>query len=154
MPLYQCIAPSEFIGITNRREIAREFTRIHTEITAAPASFVNVVFVDTEIDRTFTAGESVRRTVITGFIRAGRDEQIRGRLLRGLSQTWSQITGQEIDELLIGLIDVDPTSAMEAGLILPAPGKEAEWAAENAEVIAALKKKDTARITAAGGAGR
>ncbi|MFJ2668175.1 tautomerase family protein [Nocardia fluminea] len=144
MPVYQCVAPTEFTSAENRHEIAREFTRVHTRITSAPAAFVNVIFIDVEPDHTFTAGESVRRTVITGFIRAGRDAETRGQLLRGISQTWSRITGQEINELLLGLVEVDPTSAMEAGLILPAPGKEAEWAVENADAIAELKKKDSA----------
>jgi hypothetical protein len=29
--------------------------------------------------------------------------------------------------LIIGLNEIDPTSIMEAGLIMPAPGEEAAW---------------------------
>ena len=142
MPVYQCLAPADLIEPPARKRIAEEFTRIHTAVTGAPAAFVNVVFIDTSEDRTFTAGEPVRRTIITGFIRAGRDEPTRARLLHQLSEAWSQVTGQKIPELVLGLIDVDPTSAMEAGLILPAPGREAEWTERHASTLNSLRQDE------------
>ena len=85
-----------------------------------------------------TAGKPNRCSVIGGSIRAGRDRETRARLLTDLSQAWVSITGQDARSILIALNDVDPTSIMEAGLIMPAPGEEAEWLERNQEVLGEL----------------
>jgi phenylpyruvate tautomerase PptA (4-oxalocrotonate tautomerase family) len=45
MPIYQC-ATSKALSPELKAAIAKEFTRIHVEFTAAPEPFVNVVFSD------------------------------------------------------------------------------------------------------------
>lgn len=60
------------------------------------------------------------------------------RLLTELSRAWVSITGQEARTALIGLNEVDPTSVMEAGLIMPAPGEEADWLPRNRDVLGEL----------------
>ena len=86
----------------------------------------------------FTAGKPHTSSVINGTIRAGRDRETRARLLTELSQAWVSITGQDAREVLIGLNEVDPTSVMEAGLIMPAPGKEADWLEPNHDALGEL----------------
>jgi hypothetical protein len=40
--------------------------------------------------------------------------------------------------LIVGLTEVDASSVMEAGLIFPQPGQEAEWLEQNRDKLAAL----------------
>jgi phenylpyruvate tautomerase PptA (4-oxalocrotonate tautomerase family) len=138
MPVYQCIAQEGSLTDESRAEIAGEITRLHSEATGAPRSFVNVLFVDVPRGRMFTAGEPSATSIIAGTIRAGRTLEVRQQLLADLSEMWIRVTGQPERELIVGLTELDASSAMEAGLIFPQPGQEAEWFEQNRDKLAAL----------------
>jgi len=138
VPIYQCVTRPEFLTDGKRAEIAKEITRIHCEITGAPAVFVNVLFLDAPEGRLFTAGQPSSHSVIGGDIRHGRDVETRQELLRALSAMWTAITGQSEAELILGLREVPSENAMEAGLIFPAPGQEEAWFNANHERLAEL----------------
>ncbi|BBX72762.1 tautomerase family protein [Mycobacterium shinjukuense] len=138
MPLYQCLVPAGSLSVETRATLAEAITEIHCTVTGAPRGFVNVVFVEYDPSTYFTAGKPNSCSVISGNIRAGRDRQTRARLLTELSRSWVAITGQDPRSLLIGLNELDPTSVMEAGLIMPAPGEEADWLEKNQHVLGEL----------------
>lgn len=138
MPFYQCLVPAGSLSADTRANLAEAITDIHSTVTGAPRGFVHVVFVEYDPTTYFTAGKPNNCSAINGTIRAGRDRETRARLLTELSQAWVSITGQEARALLIGLAEVDPTSVMEAGLILPAAGEEADWLARNQQTLGAL----------------
>jgi hypothetical protein len=48
-------------------------------------------------------------------------------MMREFKDMWVRITGQSEVDLLVGLVEVDPTMALEAGLFMPEPGHEAQW---------------------------
>lgn len=121
-----------------RAEIAEEITRIHTEATGAPRSFVNVVFQELPAGRIFTAGAPAPTSVIGGTIRAGRDSEVKRGMLTELSAMWERITGRSQRELLVGLTDIEADQAMEAGLLFPQPGEEAQWFEDNRERLEEL----------------
>lgn len=127
MPLYQCLVPAGSLDADHRADLAEAITTIHTSVTGAPRGFVNVVFTEYEPSVFFTAGRPHTVSVISGTIRAGRDRATRAELLTRLSEAWTAITGQDARSLLVGLNEIDPTSVMESGLIMPAPGEEAAW---------------------------
>src|SRR5258707_2534331 len=131
MPFYQCIVPAGSLNADTRATLAEGISEFHPAVTGALRGFVNVLFVEYQPGTYFTAGKPSTCSAINGSIRAGRDRETRARLLTELSQAWVSITGQDARSLLIGLNDVDPTSIMEAGLIMPAPGEEAEWLERN-----------------------
>jgi phenylpyruvate tautomerase PptA (4-oxalocrotonate tautomerase family) len=138
MPFYQCLVPAGSLSADDRSALAEAITEIHCSVTGAPRGFVNVLFVEYDPAAYFTAGKPRSCSVINGNIRAGRDRETRARLLTELSRAWVAITGQSPRSLLIGLNDVDPTSIMEAGLIMPAAGEEAEWLERNQEALGEL----------------
>ncbi|WP_421841120.1 tautomerase family protein [Mycobacterium sp.] len=138
MPFYQCLVPAGSLSADTRANLAEAITDIHSTVTGAPRGFVHVVFVEYDPTTYFTAGKPNNCSAINGTIRAGRDRETRARLLTELSQAWVSITGQEARALLIGLAEVDPTSVMEAGLILPAAGEEADWLVRNQQTLGAL----------------
>ena len=127
MPLYQCLVPAGSLNADLRAGLADAVTTVHVSVTGAPRGFVNVVFVEYEPSAFFTAGRPNAVSVIAGTIRAGRDRATRAELLTRLSEAWLAITGGDARNLIIGLNEIDPTSIMEAGLIMPAPGEEAVW---------------------------
>ncbi|WP_066910241.1 tautomerase family protein [Millisia brevis] len=136
MPFYHCLPAPNLLDADRRSHIATEFTRIHTEVTGAPAAFVSVAFVDRQEGMMFTAGGPSQHSIISGYIRAGRDRETRAALLSGLSQAWHDITGQDPAEVVLGLVEIDATSTMEAGVIMPAPGEEAAWFATHQDKLA------------------
>jgi phenylpyruvate tautomerase PptA (4-oxalocrotonate tautomerase family) len=138
MPFYQCLVPAGSLSADHRSALAEAITEIHCDVTGAPRGFVNVLFVEYDPATYFTAGKPNKCSVIGASIRAGRDRETRARLLTELSQAWVSITGQDPRSILIALNDVDPTSIMEAGLIMPAPGEEAEWLEKNQQVLGEL----------------
>jgi phenylpyruvate tautomerase PptA (4-oxalocrotonate tautomerase family) len=127
VPLYQCLVPAGSLNADLRAGLADALTTVHVSVTGAPRGFVNVVFVEYESSTFFTAGRPNAVSVIAGTIRAGRDCATRAELLTRLSEAWLAITGEDGRSLIIGLNEIDPTSIMEAGLIMPAPGEEAAW---------------------------
>ena len=127
MPLYQCLVPAGSLNADLRAGLADAVTTVHVSVTGAPRGFVNVVFVEYEPSAFFTAGRPNAVSVIAGTIRAGRDRATRAELLTRLSEAWLAITGENARNLVIGLNEIDPTSIMEAGLIMPTPGEEAAW---------------------------
>jgi phenylpyruvate tautomerase PptA (4-oxalocrotonate tautomerase family) len=138
MPFYQCLVPAGSLSSEKRAALAGAITEVHCNVTGAPRGFVNVVFLEYDPTAYFTAGRPNRCSAISGTIRAGRDRQTRARLLTELSRAWLSITGQDARSLLIGLNEIDPTSIMEAGLIMPAPGEEAAWLERNQQVLGEL----------------
>ena len=127
MPLYQCLVPAGSLNDDNRAALAEAITKVHTSITGAPRGFVNVMFTEYARSTYFTAGKPHDVSVISGNVRAGRDRASRADLLTELSEAWTSITGQDPRSLLVALNELDPTSIMEAGLIMPAVGEEPEW---------------------------
>ncbi|MEB3371379.1 tautomerase family protein [Saccharopolyspora mangrovi] len=127
MPLYQCLVPAGSLDADRHAELAEAITTIHSSVTGAPRGLVHVVFTEYEPSAFFTAGRPNTVSVISGAIRAGRDRAARAELLTRLSEAWTAITGQHPRSLVVGLNEIDPTSIMEAGLIMPAPGEEAAW---------------------------
>ena len=138
MPVYQCFVQEGSITDATRAEVASEITRIHVEATGAPRAFVNVQFFDIPSGHAFTAGEPSPTSIIKGTIRAGRTLEVRRQLLTDLSAMWTRLTKQPEQELIVGLTEVDASSVMEAGLIFPQPGQEAEWLEQNRDKLAAL----------------
>ena len=131
MPIYKCYSPNGLLTESARQQIAKEITTIHCEATGAPRSFVNVMFLEIPAGGSFVAGQPSTRSVIEGYIRAGRDLETRQGMLRALSETWTRLTGQSEADLLIGLSEIPSENVLEAGLIFPQPGHEQQWFDEN-----------------------
>jgi phenylpyruvate tautomerase PptA (4-oxalocrotonate tautomerase family) len=131
MPIYQCVT-SRALSAELKAAIAKEFTRIHVEFTAAPEPFVNIVFGDLPLGSHYLAG-AIRQngTLINAIVRAGRTLETRQALLKSLSAAWSRLTGQPERNLVIRVEEADAATIMEAGLIMPQPGQEDAWFAKN-----------------------
>ena len=131
MPIYQCYSPKGLLTKSAKAKLADEITTIHTSETGAPELFVNVVFYEIAKGDCFVARKPAAHSYLFGTIRRGRDLETRQAMLRAFSRMWTQITRQSEAEFLVVLSEADPANAMEAGLVLPDPGREREWFEEN-----------------------
>jgi phenylpyruvate tautomerase PptA (4-oxalocrotonate tautomerase family) len=138
MPVYQCSTPIA-LSPELKAAIAKEFTRIHREFTAAPEPFVNIVFYDLPYGSHYLGG-AIREngTLINGIVRAGRPLETRQALMKSLSAAWSRFTGQPERKLLIRIEEADAETIMEAGLIMPRPGEEDAWMVANKAALGEL----------------
>jgi len=139
MALFHCLVPAGSLDADTRAALATAITTIHSTVMYAPSGLVNVVFTEYEPTAFYTAGRPNTVSVINATIRAGHDRERRAQLLTQLSQSWSSITGQDLRQLWLCLNEVDPTSSMEGGMILPAFGEEAVWARQNNQRIEELR---------------
>jgi phenylpyruvate tautomerase PptA (4-oxalocrotonate tautomerase family) len=127
MPLFHCLVPAGSLDADTRAALAEAITTAHCAVTSISHEFVDVMFTEYEPTAYFRAGRPNPVSVISGEIRTGHHPEERGELLRLLCESWSAITGQEKRQILVSVKEVDPTSVMEAGLVMPSPGEEAMW---------------------------
>ena len=119
MPVYEFIAPTGTATLAHRAEISRAVTRVHNEVTGAPARYVHCSFLEAPRGSMFVEGEETTSPRMMGLIRSGRSEEVRGRLIHGIADAWSEITGGARDELSIFLYEVPGANCFEYGSILP-----------------------------------
>jgi phenylpyruvate tautomerase PptA (4-oxalocrotonate tautomerase family) len=132
MPLFHCLVPAGSLDADTRTALAEAITTAHCSVTSISPGFVDVVFTEYEPTAYFRAGRPNPVSVISGEVRPGHHPDVRGELLTRLCESWSAITGQEKRQILVSVKEVDPTSVMEAGLMMPAPGDEAIWIRQHA----------------------
>lgn len=121
MPLYVCGAPANVLDDQQRQRIATAITRIHCEVTGAPATFAHVVF-----------DESKTEYSVFGTIRAGRSEDTKDELKRQMARAVAETTGISADTVSVFTVDVPASWVMEGGALLPEPGEEDDWLAAHA----------------------
>ena len=126
MPLYRCVVPHGAVSQEDRPKIAREFTRIHCEVTAAPETFVHVFFFDADPSDA-TPGQP--RYLVNGSIRAGRTDEQKQQIKDQMTDAFATITGVDGADIAVSTIDVPASWVMEGGTLLPEPGEEEAWLA-------------------------
>jgi phenylpyruvate tautomerase PptA (4-oxalocrotonate tautomerase family) len=127
MPIYRCLIQENRLDAEQKRQVAREITRIHAEVTGAPESFVDVIFDEAARGDWFTGGALSSRSIIQAQIRAGRTEEQKTRLMSGISRSWKQVTGQDEQDLEITMTDFEAKHLMRGGRLLPEAGAEHQW---------------------------
>jgi phenylpyruvate tautomerase PptA (4-oxalocrotonate tautomerase family) len=118
MPFYQFTVRAGGPSAARKAEIAAAVTRVHTEVTGAPAYYVNCSFVEVPEGSLFVAGDAVEAARMVGIIRQGRSEEVKRRLLLGLAEAWSSAAGEPIDGLALFLHEVPGYQVMERGALL------------------------------------
>ena len=89
--------------------------QLHVQATNAPPSFVHVIILDVPPGVHYTAGEpDTHTTLITGTLRAGCSLAVRQDMMKAISQSWSSLTGQPEEPLLINITEVDASTVMHS----------------------------------------
>lgn len=119
MPYYRFTVPTGGATLQHKAEIAAAMTKVHSEVTGAPGAYVHCAFVEVSPGSIFVAGEPVTGPRMVGLIREGRSPEIRAKLLHGLADAWSEITGDAKESLAIFIHEVPGVNVMEEGTLLP-----------------------------------
>ena len=101
MPFYQFTVPSGGATLDHKPEIAAAVTKVHSEVTGAPGTYVHCSFVEVPPGSIFAAGE------------------FRARLMHGIADAWCEITGDAKESVAIFLQEIPGANVMEDGVILP-----------------------------------
>ena len=120
MPLYT-INTYDKLEIVTKHKIAEDVTKIHCSITGAPKEFVHVVFADKLELKDRLKG------YILASVRAGRTEEINQQLKNGILNSLTESLRCSASEITIHLLEVEASSSIEFGEILPEPGEEESW---------------------------
>ena len=134
MPLYRCLIPKDSLDYEQRHKIAKAFTDVHCGISAAPRSFVQVIFIES-IERADIFDSHGNGTLqydteyfIAGGNRAGRPPEVRKQILEELMEKFCEIASVAPEDISGHISEAPASWTMEAGKILPEPGEEpAEW---------------------------
>lgn len=128
MPLYECQTVKGTLSERQRQSLAESITSIHTKETGAPASYVHVLFKELEAGSAFTAGHVATPAIIRGQIRAGRSQATRHAILRAITDVYVAVTGADANAVVVAVVDIPASWAMEGGQIFPEPEQPPEVA--------------------------
>jgi phenylpyruvate tautomerase PptA (4-oxalocrotonate tautomerase family) len=128
VPTYVCNARTGLLTDDQKQAMVAEITRLHSEATGAPATFVQVVIDEGSHRRRYLGGEATEDHIwIRADIREGRTKEQREKLMFGLRKAVSKIANVGETDIWIYICNLEPDDMMEYGNILPQPGKEQEW---------------------------
>ena len=88
MPFYQFTAPTGSATLAHKAEIAEAMTKVHSEVTGAPAKYVHCSFNEVEAGSIFAAGKPATGPRMVGIIREGRTAEVRAELIHGLADAF------------------------------------------------------------------
>ncbi len=115
MPQYHCLVHVGRLTAAKKAEVAREITRVHCALTNAPKHFVHVIFHEVATGDWFTADKPSSFSIVNAFIRAGRSDEQKQKLMTQISSEWTRVTGQTERELVVTITDIRSETWMEAG---------------------------------------
>jgi len=124
MPLYTAITEHDYVSDATKATIARETTRIHSEVMKVPKNFVRVVFLSYPKHSGYTAGEEAPTAALNCVLRSGHTVEEKADLLKQLWSLIQELTGVATDQLAISLQEIPSSNAMEMGRIMQAVSHE------------------------------
>jgi phenylpyruvate tautomerase PptA (4-oxalocrotonate tautomerase family) len=128
MPTYVCVVKAGLLNDQQKQRIASAITRLHSETTGAPTWLVQVVIDENEQRQRYLNGTPADHQIwIRADIRAGRTSEQRQRLMLGIVQAISEISGVEESAIWVYLCNLAPDDMVEYGRVLPLPGQEQAW---------------------------
>jgi phenylpyruvate tautomerase PptA (4-oxalocrotonate tautomerase family) len=129
MPTYFVSAPAHSLSTKNKADIAKSITQIHSDATGAQGFFAQVMFQEIAAGSHFMGGAPVtsKGVFVYGHIRAGRTDEQKKRLLRGIVEAIAKTMKLEQRHIWAYLNELPHFQMVEYGHLLPEPGGEADW---------------------------
>jgi phenylpyruvate tautomerase PptA (4-oxalocrotonate tautomerase family) len=128
MPTYVCVVQTGLLSDEQKQRIAAAIARLHSEATGAPTWLVQVIIDENEQRQRYLNGQPADHQIwIRADIRVGRTSEQRQRLMLGIVQAISEISGVEESAIWVYLCNLAADDMVEYGRVLPPPGKEQSW---------------------------
>lgn len=133
MPLYIVNTKAGGMPAEAKPKIAADITRIHCDVTDAPAKFVHVFFF--EDSAMPPLGD--KAAMVYGQIRHGRTDAQKAQIASEMGASVCEHTGLAPENVIAFTTDTPASWVMEGGDVLPEPGEEEAWlAAHEAKLMA------------------
>ena len=131
MPTYTITCPSGALTAEQKKRIAGEVTRVHSEVTGANTFFAQVLFSDAPEGNWFQGGVPAAGTpiFIHGQVRGGRPREMKSALLEQLVDVVANAAALPRRQVWGYILELPPSQMVEYGHVLPEPGCEADWLA-------------------------
>lgn len=120
MPLYTVTTQTGVLSRAAKEDLAAKLTELHCEVSGVPKNWVHIVFQDYGVGSGFTAGLPAPTVALTLLVRTGRSPEYMRNLLQRLWAVLKAATGAPDDQIVMGILDVPATQAMEMGQVMPA----------------------------------
>lgn len=131
MPLYTCTTAQGTLTADTKVALATEITRIHAAINHVPPAYVTILFPELPQNSVFVGGVPGTPLLLNGWTRRGHPQDGTSRLALELAAAVSRITQVDPETVLVVIQDSPAPSAVEGGRLLPEPGREAAWLAND-----------------------
>jgi phenylpyruvate tautomerase PptA (4-oxalocrotonate tautomerase family) len=132
MPTYFCASASGCLNTEQKKQIAGEITRIHSEVTGAPSYFAQVIFHDVNPNDWFMGGLALthEHIFVFGHIRGGRAAVDKTRMIKLMTEAVALAAQVNSRRAVWVYVNELPARQMiEFGHLLPEPGDEPSWTA-------------------------
>jgi phenylpyruvate tautomerase PptA (4-oxalocrotonate tautomerase family) len=143
MPTYFCTSANGRLTSEQKGRIAGEITRIHAEVTGAPAFFAQVIFNEVKPGDWFMGGAPLthEQIFVYGHIRAGRAAVDKTRMIKLMAEAVTTAAQAGSGRAVwVYLNELPPRQMIEFGHVLPEPGDEPAWTAALPEADRAFKQ--------------
>ena len=127
MPVYTCTIAEGTLTSESKALLAAEIARIHAAVNKVPPTYVNVNFSELPAGDVFVGGEVGKPLILSGCARRGHPQEALTRLALELASAAARISGLDKRHVVVMIQDVPARSWVEAGMVLPEPGQEAQW---------------------------
>ena len=133
MPLYIVSSKAGLMPAEAKPKIAADVTRIHCDVTDAPAKFVHVFFFEDGMMPPLAD----KNAMLYGQIRHGRTDAQKEQIAREMHASVCEHTGLAGNTVHAFTTDTPASWVMEGGDVLPEPGEEEAWLAAHEAKLAA-----------------
>lgn len=129
MPTYVCTTLAGRLDAEQKAAIAREVTRIHSDVTGAPKYFAQVIFQEIAAGNYFMGGAPLAHDQIflLGHIRAGRAAVDKTRMIKMMAAAIGEAAGIGSTGTWVYINELPPRQMIEFGHVLPEAGDEPAW---------------------------
>ena len=129
MPTYTVTNSNFNLKTKQKKELAKEITKVHNIITGANTYFAQVIFNKTKNNNHFMGGKEVKEPSIFlhGQIRSGRSNNTKRKLISNLIDILVKKSKLDETQVWVYIVDIAPSQMIEYGVVLPDSGKEKEW---------------------------
>jgi phenylpyruvate tautomerase PptA (4-oxalocrotonate tautomerase family) len=131
MPIYTCTTSESTLQPDTKAALAQEIGRIHAAINKVPSTYVNVIFHELPKDNVYTDGVPASPVMVSGWVRAGHPEAETTRLAKEIANAITRLTGVAAERVLVVMQSSPAKFAVEGGRVLPEPGEEQAWFAND-----------------------
>ena len=122
MPTFTCFTAPKKLTLAQKAEVANLCTNVYHEEFGIARYLIQVIFQEFASGDQYIAGQPAPDVVwIQCYVRAGRDEELKARLLQRVQQAVAKAANVPEESVWFYLTDIPAMNIMECGHIMPRP---------------------------------